>query len=103
MESGSTPGYQPDEDTLVQRYTLTNETWLPFNGPIFDSDNGLIRFTSQTSFGTITLSGYVSDHITPLPKSNRNLTPQEVKFDIVIDFTSQYKDPSKSLKIGSRY
>jgi hypothetical protein len=100
VESGKTKGFQPSEDTVVQRYTLTTETWEPFNGPT--QFNSLIQFNAVTTQHTIGISGYVSENLVSIPKSNMDLTPSEIKFDVLLDFTSKYKQNNTQLALEAR-
>ena len=99
MESGANRGYQPDEDTLVQRYTLTSESWQPFTDSKTDS---LITFAAMTTENTIGLQGYVSENIVTLPKSNYNISPREVKFDVLVDFVDKYQQNGTTLALEAR-
>jgi hypothetical protein len=99
VESGAHRGFQPTEDTLIQRYTLVTESWFPFTS--FTSGS-LIEFNATTTQATLGLHGYVSSNIVTLPKSNFDLSSSEVKFDVFLNFISKYRQSGTTLALEAR-
>ena len=79
---------------------MTTETWEPFNGPT--QFNNLIQFSATTTQHTIGISGYVSENLVTIPKSNLDLTPNEIKFDVLMDFTHKYKQNNTQIALEAR-
>jgi hypothetical protein len=45
----------------------------------------------MTTDRTMVVKGYVTDHLTQFPDTQRQLSPTDVKFDINLDFRNLYQ------------
>lgn len=96
IESGTTPAFQPSEDELIQEWFATS--WTPF---VQLEDEDLIKFQSETSEGVLSFTGH-ADKQDPHSNSTTHFAPNELKFDLSIDFTSMFRRTGSRLALRTR-
>jgi len=95
------PGYEPGTDQVIQTYRVTS--WGAFTNDAADEE-GFIHFECTTLDGVLSFVGHVNGQLASLVIGNSSfeLAPNEIKFDLVVDFVSNYQSEGSKLALRAR-